>query len=177
MNTLELETCLKQNRFTKKFFKGVFAADQLPISPLNSSRKSILVANTAISSHPGLHWTCFVLTPRKVEFFDSGGASYNSNKYFKKFIKINSRNKFVYYNKLAIQSKHSNICGQYCALYALYRAKCKSTSFFNSKFNNASKIRNDMLSISMFNKNFKMPRVNLKKCKKNRCIQLCSLCN
>lgn len=174
MNTLELETCLKQNKCTKKYFKGVFAADDLPLTPL--SRKSIIIANTAISSHPGLHWTCFVVTPRKVEFFDSGGASYFRNKYFKKFVKINSNNKIVTFNKKAIQSKHSNICGQYCALYALFRANSKLATSFTSKFSTRTKIKNDMLALKMFNCSFKSSRINIKKCNKNRCIQYCTIC-
>lgn len=176
MNTIELETCLRLNKFTKKFFKGVFAADQLPISPLSPSCKSIIIANTAPSNHPGLHWTCFVVTPQKIEFFDSAGASYYKNKYFAKFIKRNSENKSISFNKLPIQSRHSNICGQYCALYAIFRAQCKSANFFISKFNNRSKIKNDKLALKIFNHNFKRPP-KIRKCRKNKCIQICTKCN
>lgn len=174
MNTLELESCLKQNRYTRKSFIGVYAADELPTVPIKK-QKAIIIANTATSNHPGLHWICFVFSRNKIEFFDSSGQSYNQNKYFKQFVKINKNNKRIIVNKKVYQSKFSDLCGQYCLLYALFRSKFSSQHYFVKRFNKRNKVKNDKLVLKLYSKHFKHCIVSNTQLN-NKCIQCCNMC-
>lgn len=72
MNTIELMKVLSDNRETRKYFRGVLAADSLPVARLR--KPAILVANTDGSDKPGEHWVAFYF-PRigTAEYFDSFG--------------------------------------------------------------------------------------------------------
>ena len=53
MNTLQIKRALEHNRFTKKNFCGVFAADKIPKS--FDAFPCGFVANTDPSTEPGTH--------------------------------------------------------------------------------------------------------------------------
>lgn len=148
MNTLQIEKILLGNPSTKKIFKGVFAADKLPVKI--KSHPSIIIANTDSSDKPGTHWVAFYFkNASTAEFFDSYGQ-YPSNKYFINILKKNSK-KFTY-NKQQVQGYFSNTCGHYCILFSLYKCKKKTTKYFLNTFNKNDYIYNDRLVLSLFNK-------------------------
>lgn len=171
MNTLELEKCLSLNRHTKKTFKAVFAANQLPKNPLKLSKgnkKLSLVVNVSKDSEPGLHWVCFIISNSgALEYFDTSGTHYTKNKYFKKFVQTNSTScknrKIIFYNK-KIQSDFSDLCGEYVCLYILARSRNISPYSFYKYFNNSDLIANDYKALKTFNNNFECRK---EKCKKS----------
>lgn len=153
MNNLELEHCLTTNKLTKKIFKGVYPANKLLDLRIGNG---FYIANTSPESSKGLHWVGFSITPKCVEVFDSSGMLFLENKYFKKFIRKCKR-KFIF-NKKMIQNPNSNICGQYCLAFALYKAKGKDLCNFLKMFNESNLAQNDQIVLSIFYKNFTNPR-------------------
>lgn len=152
MNNLELEHCLVTNKLTKKLFKGVYPANKL----LNIKIKSgFYIANTSPESSKGLHWVCFSVKPKCIEVFDSSGVLFYKNKYFKKF--VNKCNRKVIFNKQMIQHNKSNICGQYCVVFALFVAKGWDLCKFLKLFSVSNLQQNDQIILNIFNKNFNMP--------------------
>jgi hypothetical protein len=118
MNTLELDHCLKKNKFTKKIYGGTFAVD---LTPLRGNKKPIFyVINTQPSSQQGEHWLGLYITNNTFELFDSGGRSFESHPYIKKIIKILFKEeiKKITFNKKQIQAYESDLCGHFVCLFA-----------------------------------------------------------
>ena len=68
MNTLQLKRALERNPFTKKTFRGVFAADELP--EIINTFPYRFVANTDPSTEPGtLGWLFTFPLVKKENFF------------------------------------------------------------------------------------------------------------
>lgn len=174
MNTLQLYTCLKNNKFTKKNFKGVFAADQVPLQKI--TKPVFYVVNTDASSLSGSHWIGIFITSRTLEVFDSGGRSFRKHYYLKKLWKHHSTKKFLYNNK-QIQGFNSDLCGEFTALYGLIKAKNVSTKKFISYFNAKNINHNNYLVLSLFKKHFNCTKIvcskNSFKKINNRKIQIC----
>lgn len=169
MNTLELEKCLRLNTHTNKTFKGVFAANQLPTKPIKLTNKGnaklSLVANVSVDSKPGLHWICFVISNSgTLEYFDTSGESYRKNKYFKKFVQTNCKNRKIIFYKKKIQSDFSDLCGEYVCLYILARSRNIPPDSFYQCFNHRDLIENDYKAFNTFNSYFKCRKQN---CNKN----------
>ena len=74
MNSQQLDTILRYNQYSKKYFKGVYAANQLPF--ILDSYPAAFVVNTDPSDLPGTHWVAFYFDMNgKGEFFDSYGKA------------------------------------------------------------------------------------------------------
>lgn len=178
MDALDLANCLKKNKATKNNFVGVFPANKLPLVPIKVNvSKKCLIANTANDDHEGKHWVAFVITKNNVEYFDTlGGQSIDSNKHFKKFVKVNLKNRKLIYNKIKIQSSHTTLCGEYAGLFILFRCKNKSFDTFLKTFSNKKLMSNDYLALKLFDKNFINCRTIIPckhRVKKSKCKELC----
>lgn len=164
MNSLEITCCLKTNVYTKNMFKGVYSADEFAKLKINSG---ICIVNSDVASQPGHHWICIFLDKNIVELFDSSGKIIFPKKYLQTFLKTNvNKNAEINFNNKMIQSPESNLCGQYCCIFALYKAKKKSFDSFLNMFHNKNLIENDNLVVKLFNNNFVNLHVN--------CFQICN---
>src|SRR5437868_5998484 len=110
MNTTQLNSILKKDKFTSVLHNGVFASDQLP---KNISYPAAFIFNTDPSYMPGMHWVA-------VYFDKSGKCSYFDSYGLQPF--VNSIETFLtksdyQFNKLQIQGNDSNVCGHYCILF------------------------------------------------------------
>ena len=129
MDTLQIKRALEPNKFTKKNFCGVFAADMLPKS-LNTFPCGF-VANTDPSTELGTHWVAFYFSSReKGEFFDSYG---HPPEYYGESFKFY---KPEIWNKCKIQSSWSEVCGQYCIFYLYQKSQGYSMSKIVNMFTN-----------------------------------------
>lgn len=146
MNSYQLTLAMLKNQFTKKYFIGVFARDELP---LKVKFPSCFIVNTHNRNQFGEHWLAFFIDQDgSVEFFDSYGFSpkfYNLDKYI---VKIN-KNK-IKYSKNQLQGFDSKFCGVYCVFF-LYE-RCKGTPF-SLFFDNLKKFDNLDDFIKKFIKN------------------------
>lgn len=154
MNTLEIWNALGSNKYTKKYFKGVFPLDRIP--RIISKRPALLVVNTDKSNRPGRHWVAIYLPSKgNPEYFDS----YGLKPIHKEFIKFFKRQNFtkILHNEMQLQDFLSTVCGQYCCVYLLNRAKNKTLQQFIKKYFKSGKFRqNDKRVQKLFLKNFKL---------------------
>lgn len=142
MNNLEINYLLRHNKYTNRYFLNVYSADKLP-KRINKCSTKIIIANFSPSTSPGTHWVAFLFKPKIVEFFDpAGDISLRQNKLFQDFIARNRRRKMIY-NTNALQSLHSDTCGEWCCIYTLYRSKNKSFKNFLKSFNFKDKLEGD----------------------------------
>lgn len=144
MNTLQLNQILRQDRFTRSNFLGVFPSDQLPTNiPIYPA---CFIANVDSSIEVGSHWVgFFILDPERLEFFDSFG---NAPSYFEGPISnFQSRFYFVDYNPIVLQSNVTAVCGQYCVYYLTFRCRGRTleeiiSSFVNKNICNDRRVYN-----------------------------------
>ena len=102
MDTHQIESILKKDRFTKHDFR-VFACDQLPTRYV--PRPSALVVNTDPSTLPDEHWVAIYITrDGKGEYFDSYGQPAKLPQ-IKTFLKKNTRQ--IYHNRRPRQIYHN----------------------------------------------------------------------
>lgn len=163
MNTFQIETCLKNNRDTEKIFCGVYAADKIP--SVHQIKKPLLIVNTDSSHHSGTHWIVFFIRKKdarntQIEIFDSSGEiKMMKNKYFKRYFQINFPLQHIKINTNCVQSYTSNLCGIYCIVFALYKARKKSFDYFLKLFHPKNLRENDRKVVKIFKKYFKSSNV------------------
>ena len=137
MDSLEIARILKQDRFTKHYFRGVFACDKLPRRHV--PRPSAFVVNTDPSDKPGQHWVAIYISQNgEGEYFDSYGQK-PSLPQVKSFLKKNASS--TDYSHRSLQGPLSAVCGQYTIFFLLHRCRglsmTKITRLFSSdKFDN-----------------------------------------
>lgn len=149
MDTLQIESCVKSDLRAKPYFKGVFAADQLP---RQVPYPSLYIANTKPARHRGEHWVGFFFGQnREAEYFDSLGRPPRTP-WHRDFLKRNSRRYVASPHR--IQSLESELCGQYCVMYALYRARGVSLFTFLNRFSPYDFRSNDALVETWFERCF-----------------------
>ena len=142
MDTNQLYNILSKNRIIKRYFLGVFAANEIPCNIY--SVPCIFIANTDVSSELGTHWVCiYIDSNMQGYFFDSFGRSpcYYKHYHFSNFLDNNS-NSWIY-NTIQLQSLQSSVCGQYCIAFAYYICRGQSITKFLSYFTR-NKLLNDI---------------------------------
>lgn len=147
MDTNQIAHVLRSSAETRRMFAGVFAANRLPRRAMR--RPAVLVVNNQADFFPGSHWTCFYLPKYEtgVEYFDSLGAAPTLH-YFLSF--INNNGGLLRHNHRALQSPVSDVCGEYCCVFALERAAGTSLHHFLAQFG-PLQVGNDRLVLTKFN--------------------------
>ena len=107
--------------------KGVFPSDKLPVV---NKYPSALIANTDPHDQPGTHWVAmYFVKPDESEFFHSYGfppETYDMDIYVLR--------KTTYFNDKPLQGLTSDVCGDYCLFYLLYRARNEDLNTIQTKF-------------------------------------------
>ena len=120
MNSLQILEALQNDIYSKKFFKGVVAIDQLP-KTIKKIKSSAYVVNSEKSYEDGEHWfSIFWDKNSNCEFFDSlnmGPTFYGLDNFLLK------TSNSVIYNNIQIQSFLSQYCGYYALLFILSRSR------------------------------------------------------
>ena len=142
LSSLDISHVLRNNRFTKAVFLGVFAADTLPETL--KKKPCALVANCDTSDKNGSHWIAIYIDKSgKGEFFDSYGIKpiVSQHENF-----MNKHCNSWTFNTVSLQDISTSVCGQYCCLYTLAHAKKYSTKYFLKHYVRNS-CQNDALTI------------------------------
>lgn len=150
MDSDDITRVLRNNALTRRYFCGVYAANRLPLIPLN--RPSFVIANTDDDTRPGTHWVCFYMPifGTGVHYFDSlGNPPQVPN--FLRFIALNGGLYSSCYRQ--IQSVYSDVCGEFCCTFVLYCSMGYSLVEFKQLFR-FSYPRNDHLLVERFNESF-----------------------
>lgn len=150
MDTNQIAHVLRSHTETRRAFAGVFAANRLPRGALR--RPAVLVVNSQTDFFPGSHWTCLYLPKYEtgVEYFNSLGAAPTLH-YFLRF--INQNGGLLRYSHRALQFPASDVCGEYCCVFALERTAGVSLHHFQAQFGR-QQLRNDRLVLIKFNAYF-----------------------
>jgi hypothetical protein len=151
MDNQTIETLLKKNPLTKKYFQGVYPCDKVGNNyyPTKKKKMQLFIVNLDPSYKSGSHWVALLLKEKgKNVYFDSYGLPPN-NKYFKKLLK----NNYVYSRK-KVQHPLSTTCGQWCMYFVWEKSKDKNLKqmlkFFGKDF-----LANDHIVNLLIEKNFK----------------------
>ena len=151
MNGIQLENCMRSDRYTRPIFEGVFAENMLPKQKLKN-RPCGLIANTDPSDKPGEHWVAFYFDMNdSVEYFDSYGLTPKST-HFKNFLKLNSNK--ISWNSVPLQGPFSSVCGQYCLFYLLHRSRKWTMQEICGFFTRDDKNSNDFLVNEFISEHF-----------------------
>jgi len=150
MDSIQIAQVLQSCTETRTVFAGVFAANRLPRAVMR--RPTVLVVNSQTDSFPGSHWSCFYLPMYEtgVEYFDSLGAAPTLH-YFLRF--INRNGGLLRYSHKALQFPASDVCGEYCCVFALERTAGVTLRHFLAQFERR-KLKNDRLVLFKFNAYF-----------------------
>lgn len=173
MDTDDITGVLIGAERTRPAFIGTFAANRLPRFILR--RPSILIVNSQADCFPGSHWTCFYLPKYQlgVEYFDSLGAA-PTIPYFLRF--INRNGGLIRHCNRVIQANDSDVCGEYCCVFAMERVLGVSLHHFISQFS-SNTIANDRLIMEKFNSYFSCRahfyRPTLRSFHRQTCLPFC----
>jgi len=127
MDTLELDRLLSLCPVTKKYYKGCFPCNGLP---LPATYPCSMIANTDPMHERGRHWIAlFISKPNYVYYFDSLGNK--PNKCLLMYLSKHFIN--VCYNLHSYQPQYSNFCGLYCAVFLYYMSLYNNPSFAYNK--------------------------------------------
>ena len=119
MNTLQISSILKSNTWSSKIFIGVLPRDHFV--RFNIIYPSLFVCNTDNSDQPGTHWVAaYFSKDQKCEYFDSYGIPPLFDDLRLKLLSIDRD--FVY-NRSTLQGLNTDVCGVYCVVFAVMRAK------------------------------------------------------
>ena len=142
------------NAYIDKFGKDLFGKEYLGCHPCDSNprinkRKQFFSIIFNLSKHndkEGTHFIAVYANPINIIYFDSFGKSC-SNKYIKKFIKINKHNRILKMNKTPIQHLDSIYCGFFCLAFIISQKKNIQMKNFINVFDSKHLKKNDNIVI------------------------------
>ena len=110
---------LSGDKFTKQFFRGVYAIDEIK-SIKTVSYPSSFVINLDPSYKPGSHWVAVYFDKNGVgEYFDSfAGYPPHEIVHF-----LRSHAKGWQYNHMQVQELHTTTCGQFVVFYIYQKSR------------------------------------------------------
>lgn len=119
MNTQQLFNVLKHDPYTSKFNCEVLPLNHFLENSITKS--SLFIINYDGCDEPGSHWVAiFINTKKEIEFFDSFGMLPIYSSIVEKLDVFS--NKKPTFNLFRFQG-NSTVCGQYCLLYLLLKAR------------------------------------------------------
>lgn len=117
MNTYQLEKILANDSFTSILNPSVKPLDHFLETKLY--KPSMTIVNYDTCDKPGSHWVAvYFPTSGNKEFFDSYGMEPRQQEFISKLLETGETN----YNVFPLQG-FSTVCGQYCAIFLLLRAR------------------------------------------------------
>jgi hypothetical protein len=123
MFSTSIDKILKADKFSRPFFKGVYARDQLP----SLNKNDCIILNNQNKNQAGEHWLAIFVENGFGSFFDSYGnhpSRYNLVDY------LNSNTLNWNYNSIRIQGE-SKYCGLYCVLFILFKSRGLLNKFYS----------------------------------------------
>ena len=159
MNEEELKSAIRSNSITHRFFRGIFARDELSDATLTHG---FILVNTDKRKDEGTHWLLIYRNTELTIYFDSFGLPPIYEEFYL-FIDSN-----FFYNKQQLQNETSALCGVYCLYFALQLCLGESLTQIRNRFVKNTYI-NDRIICSLFKKHFTYLPHNIGM----KCIRLC----
>ena len=146
MNTIQINSLLTKH---VKYFQGVCPIDLLPATII---KPSIIVINLDKHYMPGSQWVAVCFSESGYEYFDPYGLSL----YRIEIMAYLQRHSISWtFNRQRLQGLTSHVCGHYCCIYALHRAKELSMTSFVNMFSPDRYNCNDIRDVRMFRAQFR----------------------
>lgn len=152
MNTSQIETILKSNRYTKRIFHGVYSVDQLPELSLNVP--VACVVNLDGSDKPGSHWVGVYKDSNNEssEYFDSLGEAPPDESHtwrIQRFLGLTYR-----YNNTLIQYPLTTTCGQHVIYYIFHKSKGRDLQDIINSYPGGDYLEDDIFVNNFVESNF-----------------------
>lgn len=159
MDEDQIAQLLKSDRFTRKYFVGVFSRTHITIA---KKLPAIYVINLDNYGSPGFHWIAVYVDHKTINIFDSFGGNFLNDPKFASFINYcKNKNQKLVSSPNVIQGAFSSTCGLYCILFAMIMARKKSFKDFLSIFKNNDPISNDIAISKFFKTTYNIKLQNL----------------
>ncbi len=124
MNSLDIERMILTGGGSQMFL-GVKPRDEVRHVV---GQTGVLVFNTDKRNEPGTHWIGLVLTPTRVEYFDSYGLPPHS--FPDVYRELVRSKRAIIWSNTQLQGLTSTVCGDYCVLFLLLRIRGVSLEDF-----------------------------------------------
>jgi hypothetical protein len=146
MNTIQIDKVLSKH---VKYFQGFYPIDLLQSTLI---KPSIIVISLDKHCMPGSHWVAVCFSDSGyAEYFDSCGLP----PYKREIMAYLQRYSISWtFNRHRLQGLTTNVCGHYCGIYALHRARELSMTSFVNMFSPARCTCNDIKAVRMFRAQF-----------------------
>ena len=116
MNAIEIENKVRSLPDTRRYFKGVFSCDNMPIE----TTPYCFIVNTEPSNEPGDHWLALWVDKESVEFFDTYGRNPWNSMFSPLFSSFVGHRKCMY-NTVVLEGVFSKTCGEFSIYYISLR--------------------------------------------------------
>jgi hypothetical protein len=120
MNTTHINSILSSNPYTQPIFKGVFSRDHFINHPIQKDEESLFVCNLDTSDESGSHWIVINKDGDNIFYFDSYGLPPLFDDLTQK---IYNNCELLTWNATRLQGFNSTVCGHYCIVYCLLKAR------------------------------------------------------
>ena len=146
MNTIQISNALTKH---VKYFEGIYPINLLPSSLI---KPSVILTNLDKHYMPGSHLVAVCFSDSGyVEYFDSYGLP----PYKLEIMSYLQHHSISWtFNHYRLYGLTSNVCGHYCCLYALHRARGLSMTSFVNMFLPARYTCNNIRAVRMFRAQF-----------------------
>jgi hypothetical protein len=143
MNTIQIDKVLTKH---VEYFHGVYPIDILPSTLI---KPSIIVINLDKHYMPGSHWVALCFSDSGyVAYFDYYGLP----PYKLEIMAYLQRHSISWtFNRHRLRGLTTNVCGHYCCIYALHRARGLSMTSFVNMLSPARYTCNDIRAVRMLN--------------------------
>lgn len=126
MISSEFSTKLSNFPHLKKFYQGIFSADNLPKL---IKKNHFIICNTDVSTGEGKHWYAVLrLETDCLELFDSLGIDEEKRSFIKRKFQLKRISK-VKFNVTQVQSSKTSTCGLFVLYFLVNRFHNKDMSF------------------------------------------------
>ena len=150
MNSLVLHEACTNDDFICKYYKGIFARNELCF--IEFEKPALYIVNTAHSFQSYGHWiVIFISDNDQVEIFDSF-AKKISDRHANILNFVMRLNKSYVYSNKRIQSTISTKCGWFCLYFAYFRCRNISFSSILNQFCDSDLDLNDKIVIEFYRK-------------------------
>jgi len=120
MNTSHINSILSSDPYTRRVFKGVFPRDRFINHPIQNDEESLFVCNLDTSDENGSHWIVINKQGNNIFYFDSYGLPPLFDDLTQK---LYNNCELITWNATRLQAFNSTVCGHYCIIYCLLKAR------------------------------------------------------
>ena len=122
MNTDQIARVIHHDALARNIVRGIYPRDDfIQFVPDKTSATELFICNLDDCDKPGSHWTVIERHRGDIFYFDSYGMPPLHDDLTSKLLTMTHSS--ITWNNTQLQELNTNVCGQYCILYCLLRAR------------------------------------------------------